>query len=518
MHLTELGLEKKDITALKKKHIYTGDDLLCRFPRAYRDYRNVVSIQYCTSGQYHAVYAHFNDMEVKQGAKMKYLRLNMESDGRRMRVDFFVGRYAGYLQGTYRHLVGKDVVVTGKVNIDPTYGNSVTDAEVIEAGAFIPGIKPIYPKNGTMTQERFTFWLYKLLEARGEILEGWLRKRYSLMGYQEALCRIHMPRTMEDIDAAQKQFIFYDLFWFELKRKELESGRPAETGVVLRDRTLMDRFINTLPFSLTKASAEEAASGGSGQADVLEKLIKTSVSGKRVEAVIEGDVGCGKTAVAAAMAMLAAGNGYQAVIMAPKTVLAAQHAREIGNWCASMGIGYEIMIGAPKNAAERKERKQALKRIAEGTAQVIIGTHSCFTKDAVYKNVGLIVIDEEQQFGVEQKSALREKGLPDAHYIEMSATPVPRSLALSIYGNKEIMRITKKPGGRKPVQTAACRTDAPAFSFMEKQLAMGRQCYVVVPMIDENEEDGIDGVEKTAKDTRRILRSLAIVSRQQSEG
>lgn len=508
MHLSELGLNGEDISALEKKHIYTDDDLLHRFPRLYRDYRNVLCIQDCINGEYHAVYAHVNDTEIRQGTTKMYLRVNMVSNGQRMRADFFVGsnssrksrNYAKYLMyQVYGPFSGKDVVVTGKISIDPVFGISVNNAEFTEVEKFVPGIKPIYPKNGDMPLDRFCFWLRRIMEMQGEILEGWIRKRYGLMSYRDALCSIHFPKTMEDIDSAQKQFAFYDLFWFELKRKELESGRPPETGVCFRNRTLMETFINSLPFPLTKASEEELSSGETGQADVLERLIRMSMAGRRAEAVIEGDVGCGKTAVAAAMAILAAGNGYQTVIMAPKTVLASQHAEEIGGWCARAGVTCEIMIGTPKNAKERKERAQSLKRIAEGTAQVIVGTHSCFTKEAEYKNVGLVIIDEEQQFGVEQKAALRGKALPDAHYIEMSATPVPRSLALSIYGDKEILRITKKPGGRKPIQTGICSTDAPAFRWMEKQLAQGKQCYVVVPMIEENEEEGIDGVKKTAK-------------------
>ena len=500
VHLSELGLAKKDIAALKKKHIHTADDLLRRFPRDYRDYRNVQTIQSSAADQYNAVFGNFTSMEIKQGSKMKYLRLNMVSNGQKFRVDFFVGKYAYYLRTVYTPLVGKDVVVTGKVASDPMYGYSMTDAEVYDVTKFCPGIYPVYPKNGTMDIKEFTFWLRRLMEMQGEILESKIRSAAGLMGYREALYRIHCPQTMEDVEKAQRQFVFYDLLWFELRRKELESGRPDTTQVVLADRALMDRFTQSLPFPLTENSEEgHRETGGFGQKEVLDHLSKIASSGNRIEAVIEGDVGCGKTAVAASAAMLAAGNGYQTVIVAPKTVLAGQHAQEIGSWCRSMGVEYEILIGTPKNAEERKQRKAALKRIADGTAKVIIGTHSCFSREVAYNNAGLVIIDEEQQFGVEQKSALRAKALPDAHYIEMSATPVPRSLALSVYGNREVFRITVKPGGRKPVQTAACSTDAPAFRFMEKQLAAGRQCYVVVPMIDENEESGIDGVKKTAE-------------------
>ena len=511
MHLSQLGLEKKDINALKKKHIHTVNDLITRFPRAYRDYRQVMPAEMCRNGEYAAIGAKFTGMEIKQGAKMSYLRLNMLSNGKRFRVDFYVGRYAAYLQKIYAKYLSMDVVVTGKVSVDPVYGISVSDAEIVPAFDFEPGIKPVYPKNGTMKQETFTLWLEKAIEMQGELLEKGIRDAAGIMPYREAVYKVHHPKNAADIITAKKQFVFNDLLWFELRRRELESGKPDTTSVILKDRTFMDRFIDTLPFELTRLTEKEKEKSdgrSGGQLEVLEDLAATAATKQRIEAVIEGDVGCGKTAVAAAMAMLTAGNGYQTIITAPKTVLAAQHAREIGKWCEEAGVGFEAVIGTPKNAAEKKQRKEALGRIKSGEAKVIVGTHACFGKDVEYKNAGLVIIDEEQQFGVEQKAAVRDKALPDAHYIEMSATPVPRSLALSVYGNREVLRITKKPEGRKPVETASCVKEETAMRFAEKQLAMGRQCYVIVPMIDENEDDGVDGVKKTADRLKKRFGSL----------
>ena len=502
MHLTELGLEQKDVNALKKKHVHTADDLVRRFPRLYRDYRDIVDPAFCRDGEYQAVGGVMNGAEVKDGAKMKYLRLNFSAGETRFRADFFVGRASYYIRKQYEQYLGMQVVVTGKVSVHPVYGISIANAEVFTAFEFRPGIYPVYPKNGKMKEETFRLWLEKCLEMQGEILEKEIRGKYGLDTYRNTLLKMHHPGSMKELEEAQRQIAFYDLLWFELQRAELESGKPDTTQIVMRTTGVMKDFLGRLPFKMTQMTEEEkeASDGTSGgQADILNVLVQKAFYGKRVEAVIEGDVGCGKTAVAGAMAIYAASNGYQAVVIAPKTVLARQHAKEIASWCEMMGITCGSVIGTPKSAVERKERKELLKKIREGEISVVVGTHACFGKDVVYKNAGLLIIDEEQQFGVEQKAALREKALPDAHYIEMSATPVPRSLALSIYGNREILRITKKPSGRQRIQTASCVADPPAMRFMEKQLALGRQCYVVVPMIDENEEDSIDGVEKTAK-------------------
>ena len=233
--------------------------------------------------------------------------------------------------------------------------------------------------------------------------------------------------------------------------------------------------------------------------DVIRAMAETAASGKRLNALVEGDVGCGKTLVAAAMIMLAAGNGYQAVITAPKTVLARQHYEEISTYCEACGLKCAFLSSSAKTAEEKRARKEDFRKIESGEIKVIIGTHSCFGKDVTYKNLGLIIYDEEQEFGVDQKMALYDKALPGVHTIEMSATPIPRSLTMSVYSSKDIQRIIKKPAGRIPIQTASCSTDAPVFKFMKGQLEMGRQCYVVAPAIDDNEDAGLIGVNTVAK-------------------
>ena len=158
-----------------------------------------------------------------------------------------------------------------------------------------------------------------------------------------------------------------------------------------------------------------------------------------------------------------------------------------------------FLSSSAKTAEEKRARKEDLRQIESGEIQVVVGTHSCFGKDVTYMNLGLIIYDEEQEFGVDQKVALYDKALPGVHTIEMSATPIPRSLTMSVYSSKDIQRIIKKPAGRIPIQTASCSTDAPVFKFMKGQLEMGRQCYVVAPAIDDNEDAGLIGVNTVAK-------------------
>ena len=515
MQLSELGIPKRSISAMQKKHIHTVEDLLRWFPRKYRDYREVRDILDCPDGEYAAVSGRLMKVQVKQGAKGAYLRLSFLSnkstfpDGTDVwfRADLFVSRYARYLEKKYsEEYLKKDVVVTGKVCKDPQYGISISEAEVELPVLFKNDIARIYPKIGGLKDEDFRSWLEQLLQLQGEVLEDAVRKECGLMPFRDALYMMHHPGVPEDIEAAGRQFVFYDLFWFAMQLREMEGRLPEDSDIKLADRTLMDYFLSQcLPFRLTELTSDEREENrkngvtGGGQMDVIRAMAETAASGKRLNALVEGDVGCGKTLVAAAMIMLAAGNGYQAVITAPKTVLARQHYEEISTYCEACGLKCAFLSSSAKTAEEKRARKEDFRKIESGEIKVIIGTHSCFGKDVTYKNLGLIIYDEEQEFGVDQKMALYDKALLGVHTIEMSATPIPRSLTMSVYSSKDIQRIIKKPAGRIPIQTASCSTDAPVFKFMKGQLEMGRQCYVVAPAIDDNEDAGLIGVNSVAK-------------------
>lgn len=515
MLLSQIGMPKKTVTALAKKHIYTIDDLLRWFPRKYRDYRETKDIMDCRDGEYCAVAGKLKKVQVKQGSKGKFLRLSFLSEGKKdefgnevwFRVDMFVSRYSNFLEGVYtREYYQRDCVVTGKVSKHPVYGISISDSAVTLPVLFKNEITAVYPKTGSVKDEDFRSWLEQFLQLTGEVLEDEVRAKTGLYPYKEALRMIHHPESPKEVEKAKEQFVFYDLFWFYSQLVEMNAHMPDKSEIIFRDASLMERFISMLPFPLTKKAVPVGACCGGnitegGQQEAIRSMAAITTTGDRLNALVEGDVGCGKTLVAAAMIMLAAGNGYQACLLAPKTVLARQHYEEIGGYCEKMGISCAFLSGAAKTAQEKKEKKETLKKIKEGTIQVIIGTHSVFSKEVEYKNLGLIIYDEEQIFGVDHKIAMFEKGLPGVHTIEMSATPIPRSLSMSVYGNKRICRITEKPAGRVPVQTAAWSYDRPGAvtSFMEKQLAMGRQCYVVAPAIEDNEDAGLVGVNTIAE-------------------
>lgn len=520
MLLTQTGIPKKEINAYAKKHIATSDDLLRHFPRKYMDYRTLKSIRECTNGEYAAVRAKLlkitssnngggtRNKKEKPKKKKQHIRLSFlcEPTGSGMpewfNIDLFLFMFDHvvdfYINKNYNEFLQKEVVVTGKVILNE-YGYSMQDTNIFHIGDFSLGILTVYPKIGGVEDSEFRKHLDYFIAMSGEIIEDEIRERYGLCPYGEVLRKIHHPQNFEEIEEARKQFIFYDLLLFNIIRRNIESRMSDTSEAVMTDPSLANLFLKTLEYPLTQLTEEERAAATSdgiisgGQREAVLSMMRITASGKRLNALVEGDVGCGKTAVASCMIMFAVGNGYQAVIMAPKTVLAKQHYEEIKRHCEKLGLRCAFLGGA-KNADERKQRKEDLKGIKDGSINVIIGTHGCFSKGVEYKNLGLIIYDEEQAFGADQKIALYNKAVSGVHTIEMSATPIPRSLTMSIYSNKNIIRITKKPEGRIKIQTAACNNDKPTFEFVEKQLGEGRQCYVVAPAIEDNEDFGLIGV------------------------
>lgn len=250
------------------------------------------------------------------------------------------------------------------------------------------------------------------------------------------------------------------------KQKETRCG-----GLSMSDDSAVKKHIKSLPYQLT-----------TDQREAVENLTKKMQSGENVNALVQGDVGTGKTEVAICLLLLATANGYQATLMAPYTALAEQHYIDIQKIADEFGIKVALLTSDISAAEKRKIHKQ----IAEGEVQIIVGTHSIFATSVTYKNLGLVIADEEHKFGVMHREHMKEKAVPGFHQITMSATPIPRSLACTIYGDTvEVITILTKPAGRIPIQTAICQNDITVMNFMLKEVQAGRQAYVVCPSIEK---------------------------------
>ena len=398
---------------------------------------------------------------------------------------------------------GKPTAFNGRINLvhpevdqpgNPTNGN---EGSVSGAGATMTGVYPSTEKlkNGGITGKMMN----KLMEAalnKGlpyieESLPEYIMRQYGLVPLHFALRNIHFPKDMTSLEKAKYRLKFEELFYLQLsllKQKYIRSR--AEHGIRMpKVGEAFNSCYEALPFPLTGA-----------QKRVITEIRNDMKSGHQMNRLLQGDVGSGKTMVAVLTALIAIGNGYQACIMAPTEVLAQQHFKNIQKFLAPTGLKSALLTGSSK-AAERREVHAGLE---DGSIGIIVGTHALIEDNVKFQNLGLSIIDEQHRFGVEQRSKLWRKascGAPP-HVLVMTATPIPRTLAMTLYGDLDVSVIDELPPGRKPVQTIhATEGKRPAlYKFMRDQIALGRQIFVVYPLINETEKLDYQSLEAGAED------------------
>ena len=398
---------------------------------------------------------------------------------------------------------GKPTAFNGRINLvhpevdqpgNPTNGN---EGSVSGAGATMTGVYPSTEKlkNGGITGKMMN----KLMEAalnKGlpyieESLPEYIMRQYGLVPLHFALRNIHFPKDMTSLEKAKYRLKFEELFYLQLsllKQKYIRSR--AEHGIRMpKVGEAFNSCYEALPFPLTGA-----------QKRVITEIRNDMKSGHQMNRLLQGDVGSGKTMVAVLTALIAIGNGYQACIMAPTEVLAQQHFKNIQKFLAPTGLKSALLTGSSK-AAERREVHAGLE---DGSIGIIVGTHALIEDNVKFQNLGLSIIDEQHRFGVEQRSKLWRKascGAPP-HVLVMTATPSPRTLAMTLYGDLDVSVIDELPPGRKPVQTIhATEGKRPAlYKFMRDQIALGRQIFVVYPLINETEKLDYQSLEAGAED------------------
>ena len=308
-----------------------------------------------------------------------------------------------------------------------------------------------------------------------ETLPDYLLKEYNLLDLQNSLEQIHFPTDAEHRMQARKRLVFEELLTMQLALLELKGSSEKSKGIVFDKNAKMSDVINTLPFKLTKA-----------QLRVLAEIDSDMESEKTMNRLLQGDVGSGKTVVSIISAYKAVKSGYQVAIMAPTAILATQHMEEFSKILAPLGIKCELLLGA----TTAKNKKDILERLQNGEINVLIGTHALITENVTFKNLGLVVTDEQHRFGVKQRTAIAAKGNnPDI--LVMTATPIPRTLALILYGDLDISIIDELPPNRKKIETYAVtkQMEERINKFIKKNIDEGRQIYVVCPLVEEKEEE-----------------------------
>lgn len=485
MQLTELGLTKRQCTALGTKNILTAADLTHYYPKRYHDY---TKLQYVKNAP--DAFGIFNGELIfcdKRLGKKWYMVLRMrQDDGTEVSILMFSETFRYNEISSYLH---KRITVCGKPQYDDTYGWSIRYPENIRPESeFVPHIAPVYTKIQGISDNALYAAIDKAVEYAVEPLDNRLVSELRLMPYQTSLKQVHHPDSESLLRTAKQRLCLNDMIYFA---EALEKEPPSESRIIFKDQRKMKELLDVLPYELTP-----------DQKKVLSAFTEQTNSGKRFNALIQGDVGCGKTAVAIAMVACACGNGYQAVIMAPREVLARQHYQEVKGYAEKLDLHCAFL----SSGMTAKQKKEEIEKIKSGDTDIIVGTHSCIADAVEYRNLGLIVTDEEHLFGVKQKEMLEAKAEEGVHSVSMSATPIPRSLATVLYGKKrEIMAIKTMPPGRLPVKTAVQTSRKNTFNFMLDQIRLGRQCYVVCPAIEQNDEYEITSIEEMEKEYRSFF-------------
>lgn len=324
-----------------------------------------------------------------------------------------------------------------------------------------------------------------------------LLHKYNLMSKDEAIREMHKPSSVEGVKKAKYRLNIDDLLYFALQLEEKKRNLPAGSVYGIHSLAITTKIIKNLPFQLTK-----------DQKSAYEELVNRIRSGKRLNALIQGDVGCGKTILAFLLMFVMADNGFQSVLLAPTQVLASQHYNEL----KEMAAQYNIDVVYIANGLKKKEREAILKSIEDGSALMIVGTHSVLSKEVKFHDLGLSITDEEHRFGVLQREEITTKAKAGMHTVTMSATPIPRSLSDVLLSTTEVFNIQSMPNGRKPIQTAICASQNTIFQFIKKEIEKGHQAYVVCPLIEDKQGvmEGILSVEQTYTEYTNIFGKNAV--------
>lgn len=490
------GVGPKKAEALKKLGISTMEDLVFFLPRSYEDRRNRVDISDAAEDQNSVVTG-----EVKlvvndryRGGRKQMLRLLVEDGTGSMEVVFF---NAKYLQHSFR--TGRKYTFFGKVTRN--FGKmQMIHPEFSDADGMEDGILPVYPLTKGISQREMRTWQKLLKRAYSmaeDILSSEVVERNRLCSLSYALENVHFPQEKQKLLEAKYRLIFDELLILQtglfMARQNVTDGR---NGIAFSPEADTGRYIESLPYPLTGA-----------QQRCVEEIERDLESSTAMNRLVQGDVGCGKTAVAEIAMYKAVKSGYQAVLMAPTEILAAQHFDGISRAFEAHGIRTAFLTGSLKAA----QKREVLEQIATGEAQVIIGTHAVIQPDVEFSRLGLVITDEQHRFGVRQRVKLREKG-ENPNVLVMTATPIPRTLSVILYGDLDVSIIDELPPGRQQTVTRCLKSEkrGECYDFVEQQLKQGRQAYVVTPLIEESETLDAKSAEQVAAELKKRFRGYSV--------
>jgi ATP-dependent DNA helicase RecG len=497
------GIGPKRAELLKKLGIFTVDDALFYLPWRYEDRGNLKKIGRLTYGSYETVSGKVISADVAQTKRQRVKIFELViSDGSGMLVGSWFNQ--PFMKKTFK--AGQQVILSGIVKSNPYRGGlpqidnpdyEIMDEDDADNLIHTGRTVPIYRTTAGLSVRYLRSMMKSVLDSCGasvpEALPEHLKKKYSFPPAAESFAEAHFPAAERDIavlnrgmSAAHRRLSFEELFTLELGLCLKKRGVALEKkGISFRDAGVLEAALRkNMPFTLTRA-----------QERVIAEIKKDMTADRPMNRLVQGDVGCGKTIVAMIASLMAVENGYQACIMAPTEILAEQHYKNISAMARPLGVAVRSLTGRLR----KKEKDVLLSEIASGSAQIVAGTHALIEGTVKFHRLGLAVIDEQHRFGVLQRSTLTAKGY-DPDVLVMTATPIPRTLALTVYGDLDVSVIDEMPPGRDPVITRIYFESRrrEAYQFIESELGKGRQIYVVYPLVEETEKSDLKAATEMA--------------------
>ena len=488
------GVGPNRVALLNRLGIYTLDDLITYYPRTHEDRsvpKKIIDLLHGEEALIEAIpVSRMSEIKIRRNFTM--YKLIVRDDTGTCQITWY---NQTYLKNMFK--VGEKYKFFGKVNKKFNKIDMISPVFDSENSSKNTGkIIPIYPTTYNLPQNTLRKIIENGLAEIDEKLEDtlpeYLLNKYKLCDLNTAIKQIHFPDNFENFNTARKRLVFEELLSMQLALLSLKSQYEVESEGISFDKNVkMSELIDKLPFRLTKA-----------QLRVLEEIDNDLESDKPMNRLLQGDVGSGKTVVAEIAAYKAVKSGYQAAIMAPTAILATQHLESFTALLDDTGIKCELLI----SGISKKKKEDILERLRNGEIDILIGTHALLEENVVFKNLGLVVTDEQHRFGVRQRSTIVKKG-DNPNVLVMTATPIPRTLALILYGDLDISIIDELPPNRKKIDTFPVTKDMDdrVNNFIKEQIDSGRQAYIVCPLVEDSEEIDARSVLELAEKYKNVV-------------
>ena len=486
------GVGPKIAYKLNKLGIYTAQDLLMYFPRKHIDYSSRTLIKNLKEGENTTIFGYIKSVSAfNTKNNLAVVKVVIADESGRLDLSFFQAKSNRFMLERIKAQFPRNsaIMVSGTVKMN-NYDKRLTidkPSYSIMTGEFLDGknsnlnlarIVPIYTVCDDLSIKVLRRAIYNAIQLYKNDIENiipdFIREKYGILNKREAVEQIHFPETEEMLSKARFSLIFEELFLIQLKLvrlREENTEKHSSLALKIKEKGLVHKFINSLPFELT-----------GGQKRAVNEILNDLNSDKPMARLLQGDVGSGKTVVAAIMLLAGVENGYQGALMAPTEILAQQHYNNLINWLTPLGLSVGLFLGSQT----KKTREKFQKDLLNGQTNIAVGTHALIQDNIEFNNLGAIVVDEQHRFGVRQRNILKKKS-QNPQMLTMTATPIPRTLALTVHGDLDLTVIDELPKGRLPIKTSLVTSHRGVYDLIKREIEAGRQAYVVYPLIEESE-------------------------------